>query len=78
MPTQATEALATTPASRSRDAEWTRLQQTFPKGVCDFSKPGVSQQPTVPWLTYQDAHGHVIYGGRPLGAVPTSTEVRVR
>ncbi len=59
-------------------AEWTQLQQLYPKGVCDFSKPGVSQQPTVPWLTYQDAHGHVIYGGRPLGAVPTSTEVRVR
>ena len=36
-------------------AEWTTLQQTYPKGVCDFSKPGVSQQPTVPWLTYQDS-----------------------
>ena len=31
------------------------LEQTFPEGVCDFSKPGVAQQPTVPWLTYQDA-----------------------
>ncbi len=57
-------------------AEWTKLQQLFPKGVCDFSKPGVSQQPTVPWLTYQDAHGHVIYGGRPLGPTPGSTEFR--
>ena len=60
------------------DAEWTKLQQTFPKGVCDYSKPGVSQQPTISWLTYQDAHGHVIYGGRPLGTVPASTEFRTR
>jgi Tannase-like family of unknown function (DUF6351) len=59
------------------DAQWTTLQQTYPQGVCDFSKPGVAQQPTIPWLTYQDAHGHVIYGGRPLGPAPTSTEFRV-
>jgi hypothetical protein len=60
------------------NADWTKLQQTFPNGVCDFSKPGVSQQPTVPWLTYQDSRGRVIYGGRPLGTVPVSTEVRMR
>ena len=24
------------------------------RGVCDFSKPGVAQQGTVPWMTYQD------------------------
>ncbi len=58
--------------------EWTKLEQTFPNGVCDFSKRGVSQQPTVPWLTYQDSHGHVIYGGRPLGQTPASTEFRAR
>jgi Tannase-like family of unknown function (DUF6351) len=56
------------------DAQWAELQQTFPAGVCDFSRPGVGQQPTVPWLTYQDARGDVIYGGRPLGPPPTSTE----
>jgi hypothetical protein len=56
------------------DAEWTALQQTFPSGVCDYSKPAVGQQPTVPWLTYQDAQGHVIYGGRPLGNPPASRE----
>ena len=33
---------------------------------------GRRQQGTVPWLTYQDAQGKVIYGGRPLGAPPTS------
>jgi hypothetical protein len=58
-------------------AEWTALGRTFPKGVCDFAKPGVEQQPTIPWLTYQDSHGHVIYGGRPLGNAPVSAEFRV-
>jgi hypothetical protein len=52
--------------------EWTQLQQAFPNGVCDFSKPGVSQQRTVPWQTYQanPSGGSVIYGGRPLGHAP--------
>jgi hypothetical protein len=60
------------------DAQWAKLQQTFPGGACDFSKPGVAQQPTIPWLTYQDARGHVIYGGRPLGRAPVSTQFLVR
>jgi hypothetical protein len=38
----------------------------------------VDQQPTIPWLTYQDARGHVIYGGTPLGNAPASREFRVR
>lgn len=59
-------------------AEWAQLQKTFPKGVCDFSKPGVAQQPTIPWMTYQNGRGHVIYGGRPLGKPPGSKEFRVR
>ena len=54
------------------DAQWTQLQQLFPTGVCDFSKPGVDQQPTIPWMTYQDAQGKVIYGGRPMGPAPVS------
>jgi hypothetical protein len=58
-------------------AEWAALQQTFPTGVCDYSKPAVGQQPTIPWLTYQDAKGHVIYGGKPLGRAPASREFRV-
>jgi hypothetical protein len=58
------------------DAQWAQLQQTFPDGVCDFSEPGVSQQPTVPWLTYQNAGGQVIYGGRPLGPAPASKPFR--
>ncbi len=59
------------------DAQWTELQKTFPTGVCDYSKPGVDQQPTIPWLTYQNAKGHVIYGGKSMGKPPTSREFRV-
>ena len=60
------------------DAEWAELKQVFPDGVCDFSKPGVDQQPTIPWQTYQDARGRVIYGGRPLGRPPRSTPIKVK
>ncbi|MGN6868239.1 MAG: DUF6351 family protein [Solirubrobacteraceae bacterium] len=49
------------------DAEWTQLQQIFPRGVCNWSKPGVDQAPTIPWQTYQTASGSVVYGGQPLG-----------
>jgi hypothetical protein len=58
------------------DAQWAALQATFPSGVCDFSKKAVDQQPTLPWLAYQDAKGHVIYGGRRLGAPPVSKAFR--
>jgi hypothetical protein len=54
------------------DAQWQELEQAFPNGVCDYSKPGVGQGPTTPWMTYQDQQGHVIYGGRPMGAAPVS------
>ena len=54
------------------DAQWTALQKAFPDGVCDYSKPGVHQHGAVAWLTYQDAHGNVVYGGKPLGSPPTS------
>ncbi len=60
------------------DAQWAELQQAFPTGVCDFSKPGVEQQPTIPWQTYQKANGRVIYGGRPLGRAPVSRAIRVK
>ena len=57
------------------DAEWAELKQAFPGGVCDFSKPGVDQTPTVPWLSYQDQNGNVVYGGQPLGPPPVSTPI---
>jgi Tannase-like family of unknown function (DUF6351) len=59
-------------------AEWTELQHAFPHGVCDYAKPGISQQPTIPWMTYQTASGHVIYGGRPLGRAPSSHVIAAR
>jgi hypothetical protein len=54
------------------NAEWAELEATFPNGVCDYSKPGVSQRPTLSWLTYQTASGKVIYGGRAMGSPPAS------
>jgi hypothetical protein len=53
--------------------EWTELEQIFPGGVCDWSKPGVDQHPAIPWQTYQDAAGDVIYGGKPLGPAPANS-----
>jgi Tannase-like family of unknown function (DUF6351) len=58
------------------DAQWAALQKTFPKGVCDYSKPGVLQHGATPWLTYQDGDGNVIYGGRALGPTPKSKPLR--
>jgi hypothetical protein len=52
------------------DDQWAQLQAAFPTGVCDWSKPGIGQQDTIPWMTYQDRSGKVIYGGRPLGPAP--------
>jgi hypothetical protein len=55
--------------------QFSQLQQAFPTGVCDFSKPGVSQKGALPWQTYQsDAGGAAaIYGGRPLGRAPANS-----
>jgi hypothetical protein len=50
------------------DAQWAALAKVFPGGVCDWSRPGVSQAPTLPWLDYD---GQV--GGKPLPAAPRST-----
>jgi hypothetical protein len=52
------------------DSQWAALKRTFPTGVCDWSRPGVSQQDTIPWQTYQQPDGRVIYGGEPLGMAP--------
>jgi hypothetical protein len=54
------------------DADWAKLEQAFPDGVCDWSRPGVGQQENLSWLTYQDADGHVVYGGTPMGRAPRS------
>ncbi|HEX3705539.1 MAG TPA: DUF6351 family protein, partial [Mycobacteriales bacterium] len=54
------------------DAQWAELEATFPDGVCNYNEPGVDQRGAIPWLTYQRPNGHVIYGGTPMGAAPTS------
>jgi hypothetical protein len=48
----------------------TRLNAVFPNGVCDWSKPGVSQQDPVSPLTFTAGPG-----GTPLPTAPTSTPV---
>ena len=53
------------------DTQWATMQEVFPDGVCDFSKPPVGYVPTIPWLTYQQADGAVVYGGTPLPAAPS-------
>jgi hypothetical protein len=60
--------------SRLSDAQWERLKATFPTGVCDFSQTGVGEQDTVPWQTYQDSKGRVIYGGRAMPASPKARQ----
>jgi hypothetical protein len=53
------------------DAQWTRLRATFPTGVCDYSVPGVGQQPPAgPWQTFTAGPG-----GSPLGPPPSSIRV---
>jgi len=60
------------------DADFARLQEIFPNGVCDWSKPGVGQQGAIPWMTYQRKSGKPVYGGRPLGPEPVAKRVRAR
>lgn len=47
--------------------EWGKLQEAFPTGVCDFSKPAVAQQPSLPWVSFAGGPG-----GEPLGDAPAS------
>lgn len=39
------------------DEQWHRLEQIFSQGVADWSKPGVAQTDTVPWLSYAAGPG---------------------
>jgi hypothetical protein len=48
----------------------TRLNAVFPTGVCDWSKPGVSQQDPVSPQTYTAGPG-----GQPLGPAPVSNGI---
>lgn len=53
------------------EEQWAQLQQAFPTGVCDYSKPGVGEQPSIPWMSFQSGPG-----GQPLGPPPKSTPLR--
>jgi hypothetical protein len=54
------------------DDQWDRLRATFPTGVCDYSRPGMYQQPPDgPWMTYTGGPG-----GRVLGSPPASTPTK--
>ena len=60
------------------DAQWGALRAAFPTGVCDYTRPGVAQHGATAWLTYQDPTGAVVYGGKPLGPAPSSTQLAGR
>ena len=49
------------------DPQWQQLQAAFPDGVCDWARPSVGEQRSLPWVTF--ARGP---GGQPLGAPPVS------
>ena len=51
---------------RVSDSQLAALQKIFPKGVCDYSKPGRGQGPAETWLTYFNSSGGVQHGGRAL------------
>jgi hypothetical protein len=53
------------------DAQWERLRAALPTGVCDWSQPGVDQQPSRPWMTYAGGPGT----GLPLPPPPVSEPV---
>ncbi|NUZ04781.1 DUF6351 family protein [Piscinibacter koreensis] len=50
--------------------QWQTLQQTFPSGVCDFSKPLVDMDWTKPWMDYSGVRG------KPMGPAPVSVDGR--
>ena len=52
------------------DAQWHRLREAFPDGVCNWEERGVDQVGARAWQTYQRPDGSVVYGGRRLGRAP--------
>jgi Tannase-like family of unknown function (DUF6351) len=56
------------------DPQWAQLQAAFPAGVCDYSKPGIDQQPSVAWQRYVRPDGTVVPGGEPLPAAPAGND----
>lgn len=56
--------------------QWAQMESVFPTGVCNYSRPGVDQKPTIPWLSYQTSSGQLITGGEPMGPEPVSKAIR--
>jgi len=54
-------------AVRFTAAQWSSLRAAFPSGVCDFSRRGMDQRPSVSWLSFANGPG-----GQPLGPAPRS------
>lgn len=52
------------------DEEWAKLNEAFPTGVCDFSKPAIAQQRSQPWVSFAGGPG-----GQALGDAPKSIGV---
>ncbi|TMD10689.1 MAG: hypothetical protein E6J02_00145 [Chloroflexi bacterium] len=53
------------------DVQWSQLRLAFPAGVCDYTKPGVSQQQAIaPWISFAGGPG-----GQPLGTAPGSAPI---
>jgi Tannase-like family of unknown function (DUF6351) len=50
--------------------QWARLEQAFASGVCDWTKPGVAEQPSLSWMTFTNGPG-----GEPLGPPSRSRPV---
>ncbi|TMK74515.1 MAG: hypothetical protein E6G49_03550 [Actinobacteria bacterium] len=39
----------------------------------EYGGRGVDQRGTMPWLTYQEPNGDVVYGGKRLGDAPSGS-----
>lgn len=55
------------------DAFLTEVRSIFPKGVCDYSKPGVGTRNTETWLRYGTATDAIV-GGEKLPARPAMSQ----
>ena len=74
---------AQVPAAPPQRADYeSRLTESSGSGSTSSSRaasatsrqPGVGEQNTVGWQTYQDAKGKVIYGGKPMPAAPKARQ----
>ena len=61
------------------DEQWSRLAAGLPRRRLRLQpSPASRQRGAIPWLTYQDKRGRVIYGGKPLGKPPKSRRLKRR